>query len=84
MGLPTEPVTLNVKQIDELNQMMSRLRHDVNNHLSLMVAALELVRYKPDMAERMLDTISEQPPKISGAMTRFSEEVEKLFGITRP
>jgi len=83
MGLPSQPVTFSVAQIEELNQKLSHLRHDVNNNLSLMVAALELVRYKPEMAERMMDTISEQPPKITTAITKFSEEIEKMLGITR-
>ncbi len=84
MGLPNAPVTLTVAQIEELNRNLSVMRHDINNHLSLIVAALELIRAKPQMAERMLGTVSEQPPKIIGAMSKFSAQLEGALGITRP
>lgn len=83
MGLPTQPMTLSVEQINDLNQKVATLRHDINNNLTLIIAALELIRYKPEMAEKMIATMNEQPLKISAAMTRFSEEFEKTFGITR-
>ena len=83
MELPKQPVTLSVEQIEELNRNLSTLRHDVNNNLSLIMAALELIRYKPETAERMLLTVSEQPKKITGSMSAFSSEFEKALGITR-
>jgi hypothetical protein len=83
MGLPNQPVTLSVKQIDELNRKLSTLRHDINNNLSLIIAAVELVRHKPDTAERMIATLVGQPLKISEAINAFSIEFEKTFGITR-
>ncbi|HTL58158.1 MAG TPA: hypothetical protein VL361_20895 [Candidatus Limnocylindrales bacterium] len=46
MALPREPITLAVGQIDDLNRRLSDMRHDINNHLSLIVAALELIRVK--------------------------------------
>jgi aspartokinase len=84
MALPSEPVTLSVEQLSDLNKKLSAMRHDINNHLSLIVAALELVRHKPQMAERMLSTLSEQPAKIGNCMTRFSSEFERTLHITRP
>ena len=54
MGLPTEPVTLSVEEINDINQKLSTMRHDVNNHLSLILAAVELVRHKPELLKRML------------------------------
>jgi hypothetical protein len=83
MALPTKPVTLTVAQLDELNRKLSTMRHDINNHLSLVVAAVELIRHKPQMAERMIATLVEQPPKISETIGKFSAEFEKAFGITR-
>ena len=83
MGLPTEPVTLSVEQITELNQKLSTMRHDVNNHLSLILAAVELVRHKPDLLARMLDTLAAQAPKIGTAITGFSQEFEKNLRINR-
>jgi hypothetical protein len=84
MGLPTEPVTLTVAQLDELNRQLATMRHDINNNLSLIVAALELIRHKPAMMDRMMTTLSEQPKKIGDALSKFSGEFERAVGITRP
>ena len=46
MALPSGPITLTVGQVDELNRQLADMRHDINNHLSLIVAALELIRVK--------------------------------------
>ena len=83
MGMPNGPVTLSVQQLEELNKKLSTLRHDVNNHLSLIVAAAELIKFNPEMAARMSATLSEQPPKISEEISRFSIDLEKALGITR-
>jgi cob(I)alamin adenosyltransferase len=84
MGLPNQPITLSVDDLAELNRKLSHLRHDINNNLSLMVAAVELIRHKPQMAERMLVTLSEQPPRMSACLNKFSLEFEQALGITRP
>lgn len=83
MTLPSQSVTLTVEQIGELNRKLSTLRHDINNHLSLIMAALELIRAKPDSRERMIATVGEQPSKISQAMVIFSADLEKALGINR-
>src|SRR5207247_7576978 len=54
MGLPRQTVPLSPEQVAELSRNLSDLRHNINNHLALMVAALELIRRKPAMVERML------------------------------
>jgi len=84
MGLPTQPLTLTVAEIDELNRKLSTMRHDVNNNLSLIMAALELMRYKPETAERMLQTLAEQPPKVTKTIAEFSAAFEKTLQISRP
>lgn len=84
MALPTEPVTLTVEQIGELNRKLSTLRHDVNNHLSLIVATVELIRRRPENAERMLAMLNEQPQRIAGSVAQFSGELEAAMHITRP
>jgi hypothetical protein len=84
MGLPTDPVTLTPEQLKELNQRLSHMRHEVNNQLALVVAALELLRLKPDMRDKLLDTLGNQPPKITREVAIFSEEFERILGITRP
>ncbi len=70
-------------ELEELNGKLSTMRHDINNHLSLIMAAVELVRYKPQVAERMIATLAEQPGKIAASLTKFSTEFERAFGITR-
>jgi hypothetical protein len=84
MGLPTQPVTLNVDQIRHLNQQLSNMRHDINNHLSMIVAVAELVRTNPDTGKRMAGTLAEQPAKITRQLERFIAEFEGMLGITRP
>jgi hypothetical protein len=84
MLLPSQPVTLTAEQIADLNGKLSTMRHEINNQLAVIVAAVELIRYKPQMAERMLATLSEQPTKIAGALAKFSAEFERSFGITHP
>lgn len=84
MGLPAQPLTLSVEQIDELNKKLSAARHDINNHLSMIMAASELIRMKPEMAPKMADKLMAQPSKISDLIKGFSAEFEQTLGITRP
>lgn len=84
MTLPSQPVTLPVEQLAELRTKLSTMRHDIANHLALIVAASELIRLKPQTAERMLVTLIEQPTKISLAVDKFTAEFDQAVGITRP
>jgi hypothetical protein len=81
MPSTTQTVRLTVEQIQELNQKLSTMRHDINNHLSLILAATELIRHKPQMAERMMATLCEQPAKISDSIAKFSAEFETTFRL---
>ena len=83
MPLPTESVTLTAAQVLALNERLSELRHDINNQLSLVVGAAELIRCKPDTTPRMLTTLAAAPQKISDQIRQFSDEFEKTFGIVR-
>ena len=80
MALPNESVTLSVEQINALNRQLSTLRHDVNNHLMLIMTAVELFRLKPENGERMLTILSEQPQKIGTAIKLFSGEMDDYPG----
>ena len=84
MPLPTEPVTLTVEQISDLGKKLADLRHDINNYASLILASAELLRRRPETAERMLASLSDQPPKIISAVRQFSDELEKALHVTRP
>ncbi|MCX6922043.1 MAG: hypothetical protein NT154_02310, partial [Verrucomicrobia bacterium] len=75
--LPSQPVTLSVEQINDLNEKLSDTRHDINGQLSVIGAALELIRHKPQTTERMLATLAAQPNKIK-------DTVERVFGDWEP
>ena len=83
MVLPEQPVTLTPEQIAALNQKLSTMRHDVNNYLSMVVAAAELVRLKPELADKMLSRVLEQPMKVSNALKQFSADFEQTLGLRR-
>lgn len=83
MGVPNVPVHLTSEQVSELNKKLSHMRHEVNNQLALVVAALELIRFRPETREKMLDTVSQQAPKITAEIAKFSAELEQSLGITR-
>lgn len=83
MALPKEPVTLSVPELHELNKKLADMRHDINNHLSLIIAAIEIIRHKPDSAPRILSTLADQPARISNSVRKFTAEFDQAFGITR-
>ena len=80
MDLPSQPITLSAEQVSVLHRQLSTMRHDINNTLSLIIAAVELMRSKPQMAERMIATLLEQPPRINAVISQFSTEFERIFG----
>ena len=77
--MATLPVTLSAEQVEDLQKKIAKLRHDINNHLSVVMAATELIRLKPEQAEKMSATVAGQPMKISEAVTRFSSEFEQIL-----
>lgn len=83
MVLPDKPVTLTPEQIADLNQQLSAMRHDINNNLSLIMATVELAKLKPDAIPRMINTLADQPAKVTESMRKFSSEFERVFGISR-
>lgn len=83
MSLPAEPVTLSVEQIGELKQKLSDLRHDVNNNISLILSAVEMIRRRPESAENMLEALARQPQKVNEAIAQFSKTLERALQIKR-
>ena len=84
MALPTQSVTLSPDQIGALNQKVANLRHDINNQVGLIIAAIEIMQVKPELFEKMTESMMQQPPKITDTLQQFSLDFEKTFGITRP
>ncbi len=83
MALPSESVTLTAGQIAELDKKLADLRHNVNNNLSLIIAAAEIMRLKPESAARMQERLAEKPHKIAELVTQFSRDMEAALGIKR-
>ncbi len=81
MGQPASPASLTTEQVRELNNKLSHMRHEINNQLSLMVAAMDLVRLRPEMRDRMMETMAQQPAKIQEEVARFSSEFEIAMGL---
>ena len=84
MTFPTEPVTLSVEQIEELNRKLSAMRHDVNGKPSLITLALGAFQLQPQNGERWLNIMAEQPQKIVADIAQFSRDMETALQITRP
>jgi len=84
MSIPTHPVTLTPQQVEELRQKLAKMRHDINNHLSLISFAVEILRTKSDMVERMAGTISDQSPKIQADLAEYTAEFELALGLKQP
>lgn len=83
MGLPQQSVMLSAEQVDTLNKKLSATRHDINNHLSMVMAAAELIRMKPEMAPKLSEKLMAQPAKITELIKIFSADFEETLGIHR-
>lgn len=81
--VPSVPITLSPEKLKELNDKLSHMRHEINNQLALVVAALELIRYRPEMRDKMLETLGQMSPKIAAEIAKFSTDFEQTLGITR-
>lgn len=83
MVTTTVPATLSADQVNDLNRQLATMRHDINNYLSLIMAATELIRRKPETLDRISHTLVEQPGKISEAIVKFSASFETTFGLKK-
>lgn len=84
MTASTQGRTLSPQEIAELNEKLSTMRHDINNHMSLILAAVEVMRAKPESVGRMLGTMAEQPGRVTASVKKFSAEFEAALGIRKP
>ena len=83
MSVPQTPVAVAPEQIAELNRKLSVMRHNVNNHLALVLAASELIKRKPELAQRLIENIVQQPERINLELRGFSEAFETILGSSR-
>jgi seryl-tRNA synthetase len=84
MTLPSQPVTLTVEQLAELNRQLSTMRHDINNALTVTNGVAEMIRMQPQTALQRADVLLQQVRKIGAHMATFSAQFEAALGITRP
>ena len=71
------PLTLTSGEVAALYDKLRMARHNINNSLSMIIAAAELVKLKPDAAPRLVDQILEQPDKIMAELTQFGLDFEE-------
>jgi hypothetical protein len=83
MGQTVSPASLTAEQVRELNDKLSHMRHEINNQLSLLVAAMDLIRFRPEMRDKMMETMAQQPAKIQEEIARFSSDFEAAMGLQR-
>lgn len=83
MGHSQNPVTFKPEEIDALNKKLSEMRHNVNNCLALITAAAEVATRRPEMIQRVMTTLLDQPQKLAQEIQRFSDEFHNAFGITK-
>ncbi|MBI3415789.1 MAG: hypothetical protein HY043_10825 [Verrucomicrobia bacterium] len=83
MASETTAVTLSAEQMKELVERLGKLRHNVNNNLTLIISAAELLRRKPELSERMVGTISDQSGKIEQALRQFSDDLGCLLKVQK-
>lgn len=81
--VPKEPITLAPKQIEELNLKLSALRHDIANHLTVIVTAAEMAANTSEKARQHLTLLFQQVPKIKDAVNGFTAEFDRTLGIKR-
>jgi hypothetical protein len=82
MAQPDAPKTFSPQELREMKEKLGRMRHEVNNQLSLIVAAMEMIRFKPETTDRMMETLAQQPLKIQDEMARYSDDFERTLGFT--
>lgn len=81
MGSAYQSIQLTADEIRMLNRQLAKMRHDVNNDLSLLVAAAEMLHRKPELAEKYMQTLLNQPEKISDKIDGFSQLFEAALSI---
>jgi hypothetical protein len=83
MGLPDQPVTLTPAQVAELNRQLSTMRHNVNNHLALISASGEILQIRPEAVAKVTANLIERPLEITREVRQFSDEFERVLGISQ-
>jgi hypothetical protein len=81
MSAQSHSISLSPEQVKALAVKLADLRHNVNNQLSLIVAATELMRRRPEAAARFVDSLADQPGKIAREIKAFSDDLERVLQV---
>jgi hypothetical protein len=84
MGLPYKPVSLSAEQVGKLNDQLSTMRHQINNHLTVMSLVAEQALGASDAAPQRISTLLKQVPEVTELLKTFSAEFERTLGISKP
>jgi hypothetical protein len=82
MPAPKHPVTVPPERIEGLRVQLCETRHNVNNQVSLILAAAELIRQRPDQAARFVESLLTPPERIVQELKRLSDVLEQALEIT--
>jgi len=83
MSLPGKPVTLSARKISEIEKKLAQLRHEVNNNLTLIVAAAEIVRRRPDPGDQVWESLLQKPLAVADQVAEFTRHLEKTLHLRR-
>ena len=76
-----QPVCLTPRQVADLNARLAELRHGINNRLTKIVAAAEILQRKPEMIAVFAPQLIAEPQLISDDVAAFSRLFEEALGI---
>ncbi len=62
-----------MEQVESLQKEFRKMRHDINNHLAVIIGSAELIRTRPEMTPTMLSNLAQKPADITAAMRAFSD-----------
>jgi len=79
MAFGDPPKYIAVGDFGQLSERLSRLRHDINGCLSVIVGGTEIMQMKPDAetAKKWLPRIAEQPARITQLLREFTSHFER-------
>jgi len=80
MSEPPQPVCLTPSQVADLHTRLAQLRHGINNRLTKIVAAAEILQRKPEMMAVFAPRLIAEPQQISEELAAFSSAFEEALG----
>ncbi|HEY9173152.1 MAG TPA: hypothetical protein VI136_12780 [Verrucomicrobiae bacterium] len=79
LGQQAQPVRLTVAQMEELNESLANMRHDINGQSSVVLAALELLKLRPGDRARHVARLVGVPVRMQTIMDDFCGKFAKTL-----